>query len=125
MAISRTAIPSRSTLDKVLGPAMGPADPRTRAVIQARYDMRNTRLMGINRAKQQSPKYRGAMHGPGRQELETVMKTAKAEEKAGLKLFKNPKKAAMIGTGLAVAATVAMNRRGKGASSGRQSMYRY
>lgn len=49
------------------------------------------------------------------------------EKEAGktLGLFKNPRQAAMIGLGLGVAASVAMNRRGQGASSGRQSMYRY
>ena len=67
----------------------------------------------------------GAMHGPGRQELETVMRTAGKEKDKALRLFKNPKKAAMVGLGLGVAASVAMNRRGQGASSGRQSMYRY
>lgn len=47
------------------------------------------------------------------------------ESKKGMGLFKNPKQAALIGLGLGVAASVAMNRRGEGASSGRQSNARY
>lgn len=47
------------------------------------------------------------------------------EQKKGMGLFKNRKKAAFVGLGLGIAASVAMNRRGEGASSGRQSNARY
>ena len=57
--------------------------------------------------------------------LEKIEQKAAAQTEKSVRLFKNPKQAAMIGLGLGVAATVAMNRRGQGASSGRQSMYRY
>lgn len=55
----------------------------------------------------------GMMHGP-------ALPKAAAE---GMKMSMKSKIG--IGLGLGVAATVAMNRRGQGASSGRQSMYRY
>ena len=70
----------------------------------------------------------GMMHGPMRPVVDkTINQTANVvkESKKGMGLFKNPRQAALIGAGLAVAGTVAMNRRGEGASSGRQSMYRY
>ena len=47
------------------------------------------------------------------------------ESKKGMGLFKNPKQAALIGLGLGIATSVAMNRRGEGASPGRQSNARY
>ena len=47
------------------------------------------------------------------------------ESKKGMEFLKNPRNAAMIGLGLGIAASVAMNRRGEGASPGRQSNARY
>jgi hypothetical protein len=47
------------------------------------------------------------------------------ESKKGMGFFKNPKQAAMIGLGLGIATSVAMNRRGEGVSPGRQSNARY
>jgi hypothetical protein len=47
------------------------------------------------------------------------------QQKKGMGLFKNRKSAALVGLGLGIAASVAMNRRGEGVSSGRQSNARY
>ena len=52
-----------------------------------------------------------------------VVKKSKVAKSPGM--FKNPKRAAMIGLGLGVATSVAMNRRGKGVSPGNQSNARY
>ena len=47
------------------------------------------------------------------------------QQKKVMGLFKNRRQAALIGVGLGVAASVAMNRRGQGVSPGRQSNARY
>ena len=47
------------------------------------------------------------------------------QQKKVMGLFKNRRQATLIGLGLGVAASVAMNRRGQGVSPGRQSNARY
>lgn len=71
---------------------------------------------------------RGPMHGPLRPPPlpSSARAPVGAGATAGTKGMKMSRKSLLgIGLGMGVAAGVAMNRRGEGASSGRQSMYKY
>lgn len=69
---------------------------------------------------------RGPMHGPLRPPPIPNRGPSGASAVADTKRMKMSRKSLLgIGLGMGVAAGVAMNRRGEGASSGRQSMYKY
>lgn len=68
----------------------------------------------------------GAMHGPGRAELEAIQRAGKTNAKEPLMKAMKNKKALLIGAGAAVIGGLAYSgRRGEGSSGGRTSMSRY
>lgn len=104
---------------------------------EVRAANRGRRMAGINAAKARSKAMRGVdtgmMHGPSRPPA-APMRVMTAGDIAGPQALKKagaqaarfkPRTMMGIGLGLGVAASVAMNRRGEGASSGRQSIYKY
>lgn len=68
----------------------------------------------------------GAMHGPGRAELEAIKRAGKTNTKQPLMKGMKNKKALLIGAGAAVIGGLAYSgKRGEGSSGGRTSQYRY
>lgn len=68
----------------------------------------------------------GAMHGPGRAELEAIKRAGKTNTKQPIMKGMKNKKALLIGAGAAVIGGLAYSgRRGEGSSGGRTSQYRY
>jgi len=105
-------------------PGFNPANAPGSARDAKRTVMTPKRMAGIDAARARQSSMRqaaaklggvdtGMMHGPSVPPVTTK----------GMKMSK--RSLLGIGLGLGVAAGVAMNRRGEGASSGRQSMYRY
>jgi hypothetical protein len=68
----------------------------------------------------------GAMHGPGRAELEAIRRAGKTNTKKPMASMMKNKKGLAIGLGAAVIGGLAYSgRRGEGSSGGRTSQYRY
>lgn len=100
-----------------------------RSVTIPRYSGGPSRATGVRNVRTTAApgrNVRGPMHGPLRPPpLPTRGPSGAGADIAPKGMRLKPRTLMGIGLGMGVAAGVAMNRRGEGASSGRQSMYKY